>query len=161
VQYALENTQRPIVQISNTLVLNNLPVLEITLPMQQITNKMDHLLITDMKTINTSMDLSSDVSILTTVIIAEVIVIITTIKTATIDEAIVTIITTIAIIKITIITIKKVLNNITHGVHKKERNILTCSHQDIIVHRIITNSKRLATTITKIVMGIISEQIWI
>ena len=161
VQYVLENIQRPIVQISNTLVLNNLPVLEITLPMQQITNKMDHLLITDMKTINTSMDLSSDVSILTTVIIAEVIVIITTIKTATIDEAIVTIITTIAIIKITIITIKKVLNNITHGVHKKERNILTCSQQDIIVHRIITNSKSLATTITKIVMGIISEQIWI
>jgi len=138
-------------------------VLEITLPMQQIINKMDHLLTTGMKITSTSMDLSSDVSILTTVIIAEVIVIITTIKTAIIDEAIVTIITTIAIINITTTnnTIIKVLNNIIHGVHKKERNILICSLQEVIVHRIITNSKRLATTITKVVMAIISELIWI
>tara|TARA_B110000285_G_C15109661_1_gene610244 strand:+ start:1672 stop:2085 length:414 start_codon:yes stop_codon:yes gene_type:complete len=137
-------------------------VLEITLPMQQITNKMDLLLITGMKITSMSMDLSSDVSILITVIIAEVIVIITTIKTVTIDEAIVTIIITIAIINITTTnTIIKILNNIIHGVHKKERNILTCSQQEVTVHKIITNSKRLATTITKIVMDIISELIWI
>lgn len=125
------------------------------MPTPPNTNKME-LLTTDTKITNTSMVLSSDVSILTIVIIAEVIVIIT----MTTDETIITIATTTTMIIITTNTIIKVLNNTLAGVHKKEQNTIIYNQLGVTVHKIITNSKSTATIMKK-VMGTTSELTWI
>lgn len=151
--YVQENIQKQIAQISNSVVPNNSTTLETTSPTPHLSNKME-LLTTDMKIINTNTDLVSDESILTIVTTAEVIEITTT----TTIEAIATIETTTAIIIITT-SMKKVLNHIQTGVHKKEQSRLIYNQLGI-VHKIITSNKSTAM-ITKKAMGITSELTWI
>jgi len=116
------------------------------------------LLTADMKITNTSTDIVTDVRIRTTATTAEAIEITTTI----INEAKVTTETTIQITTIIITSMKKVLNHIKTGVHRKERNmVIIFNLLVIIVHKIITSNKSTAIMTKKAAMGTTSELTWI
>jgi hypothetical protein len=121
------------------------------------------LLTADMKITNTSTEIITDVRIRTTATTAEAIEITTTI----IIEAKVTTETTIQITTIIITSMKKVLNHIKTGVHRKERNTVIYNLLAIIVLKIITSNKSTvimkstAIMTKKAVMGTTSELTWI
>ena len=121
-------------------------------------NKMG-LLTADMKITNMSTEIVTDVRIRTTATTAEAIEITTTI----INEAKVTTETTIQITTIIITSMKKVLNHIKTGVHRKERNMVIYNLLAIIVHKIITSNKSTAIMTKKaaMAMGTTSELTWI
>lgn len=142
VPFVLADILRKTVQTSNIAVPNNLTTLGTTLQMLLHSNK-TVISIVDMRIINMSMDKVLGEKIRTIAIIVEVIEITTMIRNVAIVIIVITITTT-------TISMKKVLNNILAGAHKKELNILISNQPVITVNKIITSNKNKATTIKKV-----------